>query len=72
MKAELAVLSSLVSGDTTELDLDSAVGDGNGSEAASQDMAILISCLAKTPVNFLIVSTFKPSSSFAFEISLWY
>jgi hypothetical protein len=42
---ELAVLASLVSGDTTELDLDSAVGDGNGngSETASQDMAILIS-----------------------------
>jgi hypothetical protein len=46
---ELAVLSSLVSGDTTELDLDSAVGDGDGSEAASQDIAILISCLAKNP-----------------------
>jgi hypothetical protein len=49
---ELAVLSSLVSGDTTELDLDAAVGVSNGPEAASQDMAILISCLAKTPVFF--------------------
>jgi hypothetical protein len=67
---ELAVLSSLASGDTTELDLDSAIGDG--SEEVSQDLAILISCLAKTPVNFLIASRFKPSSSFAFEISLWY
>jgi hypothetical protein len=69
---ELAILSLLVSGDTTELDLDSAVSDGDGSEAASQEMAILISCLAKTPVDFLIVSRFKPSSSFAFEISLCY
>jgi hypothetical protein len=63
---EISVLSLLVSGDTTELDLDAAVGVSNGSEAASQDMAILISCLAKTTVNFLIVSRFKPSSHFAF------
>jgi hypothetical protein len=38
---ELTVLASLVIGDTAKLDLDSAVGDGDGSEAESQDM---VSC----------------------------